>query len=518
MIAVAGLVILVPVSCGQDGTEAVRAPSTSTTPSTIVSPTVGSGSTVTTPRGTSAPPTTTGTSSASTSSTVSGEFPYWSTACVERRGAAGATYEFDNRLGTFTTLGAMPTLDLLLPVVRTPAGPAGSNAATSVIPGGVLVGVYPPSGWPTSESIASSSLVAVDDDGTVRWRRCFDAMEASGFVVAPAELEPTTAWVVTSAWDQPLQILGIDLVSGTDVPFPTDVSGLDQRGSGQRFMVLGERSEVTEIAVGDLLTIVDSLDGTTWDIPYPPTAIGERADSAWFTVLDVSPFDDDFVLVHGFPMPGEVRSVFVDGSWTENPETFSDVLPLTATEFGEPFELQLRDGAGDLVWAVSDFHSVGREGFHWAVADDVVIAMRCTEWDTEGFCDWTTDGPPVEELVGFDITTGQELWTLPGYRAIPILDGNLAIMTLDGDGVADNGYMLVDLLTGERVDVDSVFLDAWPAGAFSEECCGGYEFVHVGHDGAIVVATNEENIRVWYPPELTFQTLPVDLMAGVPTD
>ena len=43
-------------------------------------------------------------------------------------------------LGTFSTLGAMPRLDLLLPVVETSAGPAGSNAGTSGIPGGVLVG------------------------------------------------------------------------------------------------------------------------------------------------------------------------------------------------------------------------------------------------------------------------------------------------------------------------------------------------------------------------------------------
>ena len=495
--------MLAPVSCGQDGTEGVQAPSTSAIPSsTIVPTTVGS-------------ETTDATSTSSPSTSIApGEFPYWSSACVERLGV-DATYEFDEQYGTFTTLGAVPTLDLLLPVVETSAGAAEASARTVAIPGGVLVGVYPPSGWPTPEYLVSSRLVAVDDDGSVRWRRCFDDVETRLFLVAPAGLEPTTAWVVTSAWDEPLQILGVDLVTGVDVPFPVDVSGLDQRGYGQRFMVLGERREVTEIVPGDLLTIVDLLDGTTWDLPYPPTAVGEPADSSWFTVHDVSPFDDDFVLVHGHPSAGEVRSVYVDGSWTDNPETYRDVLVPTATEtFGEPFELQLRDGAGDLVWAVPDFHGVGREGFHWAVADDVVIAMRCAEWNADGYCGWTDDEPPVEELVGFDIETGQQLWTLPGYRAVPVLDGNRAIMTLDdnGDGVADNGYVLVDLRNGERVDIESEFLDAWPVDAFSEECCGGEELVHVEQDGAIVVATNGEHIRVWYPPELTFRTVSVDLM------
>ncbi len=394
----------------------------------------------------------------------------------------------------------------------TSAGPYGSITGKSVIPGGVLVGVYPPNGWPTAdELLTSSSLVAVDHDGTLRWRRCFDDVVTTTFVVAPAALEPTTAWVVTSAWDDPLQILGVDLTTGADVPFPLDVSALDWRGSGGRFMVLGERREVTRILDGAVLTIVDVLDGTTSQIPYPPTAIGQRADSAWITVHDVDPFDDNFVLVDGYLHPSEVRSVYTDGSWTDDPDVFRELLPLAVTEtFGEPFELQLLDGAGDLVWAVSDFHSVGREGFHWAVADDVVIAMRCPEWDADGSCGWTEDRPPVEDLVGFDIETGQELWTLPGYRSIPIRDGNRAVMTLgdDVDGTSDDGYALVDLLTGKRVGVA-----AWPVGAFAEECCGGFEYVNVAQVGAIVIATNEQQIRVWYPPELTGQTVSVDLMS-----
>lgn len=504
-----GLVMVAAASCGEDGAQEVMVP-------TVVSGTTDAGPSTTYQQRTTTAPATTTESATSSTSMVPREFPYWSAPCVDRLGATGATYEFDVQLGTFTTLGVMPSLDLLLPFVETSGGTVGSSASTAVIPGGVLVGVYPPSAWPTPETLASSSLVAIDADGTVRWRRCFDEVESRLFLVAPAVLEPTTAWVITSAWDEPLQVLGVDLVTGADVAFPADVSSLDQVGVGDRFMVLGQRREVTEIVAGDLLSIVDLLDGTTWEIPYPPTAVGEPADSVWFTVHDVSPTDDEFVLVDGYPSSGEVRSVYADGSWTENVQTYRDVLPPTATEtFGEPFELRLRDGAGDLVWAVPDFHGISREGFHWAVADDVVIAVRCLEWDSEGYCGWSDDGPPPEELAGFDIDTGQELWTLSGYRAVPIIDGNRAIITHDdnGDGVADNGYVLVDLLTGERADTDSELSDTWPVGAFAQECCGGDEFVHVEQAGAIVVATDEEHIRVWYPPELTFQTASVDLMS-----
>ena len=128
------------------------------------------------------------------STTVPAGFPYWTAECTEQLDDRAVSYRFDDALGTFTTFGIAPTLDLTMPVVVTSAGPYGSIAGSSTIPGGVLVGVYPPDGWPVAdEMLASSSLVAVNHDGTVRWRRCFDEFETRGFAVAPAELDPGTA-------------------------------------------------------------------------------------------------------------------------------------------------------------------------------------------------------------------------------------------------------------------------------------------------------------------------------------
>src|SRR5690606_30448807 len=131
-----------------------------------------------------------------------------------------------------------------------------------------------------------------------------------------------------------------------------------------------------------------------------------------------------------FPVGGETAAVYVDGEWTEDPAVQRANLPPQVTEtFGEPYELSLHVGAGGLLWSAPGFHGISREGFHWAVADDVVLAMRCVSWSADGSCGWVDDEPPEEELVAFDIDTGRELWTLEGSRAIPVLAGDRAIVT-----------------------------------------------------------------------------------------
>ncbi len=450
--------------------------------------------------------------------TESEERPRWSVDCTERFGEASVGPGADPQLAAFTTVGAGPTLDLRLPIVETSVDGAGWSdpaAQTSVVPGGVVVGTYPPSGWPTPERVVSSSLVAVDHDGTLRWRRCFDDVESRGFAVAPAALEPTTAWVITDGWREPLQVLGVDLDTGSDVPFPMDVTDRHVVGAGDRFLLLGVRRDAGAIAPEDELTVVDLLDGATTAIPYPPSVIGRPATESWFVIHDPDPSDEELAVSLAGSAPGSARSVFVDGTWSDDPATLRDVVPPTVTAtFEEPFELRLIDGAGDLDWSVPDFHGPSREGFHWTVGDDVVLAMRCLDWDPEGGCSWTDDGPPAEELVAFDRATGAQLWTLPGPRAVPVLAGERAIIShdADGDGLAADGFALIDLRTGEPPVERSGGVDSWPVGAFAEECCGGDEFVHVRQDGAVVIATNSANVRIWYPPESTTVTSVVDLM------
>lgn len=505
-------------ACADDGSEPISAPSTSestvdsTTTTDVGTTTTAATTTEVATTTTEVATTTTGPEPTTTLPVEPAEFPYWSAACTEVAGAA-ATFELDPALIEFSTLGAAPSLDLVMPQVVTSVGPSGSIAATSSIPGGVLVAVYPPDGWPTADEILySSSLVAVNDDGSIRWRRCFDDdVETRRFAVAPAALGPDVAWVLSG--DEPFRIIGVDLATGADVELPlpaADLAELGERGAGSdRFLVLGPKLGGGLVVDGDRLLVVDTLDGSTTDVPVPPSWIANEG--GWLFLVDTDPLDDEVVVADGAPSPGESAALYVDGSWTDDPAVRRELLPLQVTEtFGEPFELRLYDGAGDLVWTVPEFHSVGREGFHWAVADDVVVAMRCPEWDADGYCGWVGDEPPTEEMVGFDVTTGAELWTRPGSAAVPVIAGSTAIVTdRDGDTSTSGGYVLVDLLTGERIGPDG---DAWPEGSFTQECCGGDVYVNVRRDGGVVVATNQEHVRIWYPPEVTRPTATVDLM------
>lgn len=509
----AGVLVLALASCADDGTEtAPTAPtSTSTTTSTSSSTTSTTTSepaadtTTSTTTSTSTTPTTTATTTTATP-VPAAEFPYWSTTCTERFGDEGVTYESSEALGTFTTLGAAPTLDIEIPQVVTSAGPYGSIAASVPVPGGVIVGIYPPDGWPSGDvPLVSSSLVAVDDDGSLRWRRCFDDFETRSFLVAPAQADPTTAWVIGSAWNQPLEVRGVDVVTGIDVGFPTRVSNLAQRGGDRRHLVLGRDHGTGQFGDGDLLTLVDTLDGTSREIPVPPSWIG--TDGGWVQVLDAAS-PGDVRLAADFPTPGDATEVFVDGAWVDDPDVQREVLPPQVTEsFGAPFELRLLDGAGELIWSVSDFHSVSREGFHWYVGDSVLVASRCTSADADGYCGWVDDTPPTEELVAFDLGTGRELWGDGALAAVSLGAGDLGLV-IDTGLAPDGVTVLVDLRTGERIGPEG---DPWPSGAFSTGCCGEYDYRHAERDGAVVIATDDRHVRVWYPPELTTPTVSVDL-------
>jgi hypothetical protein len=507
--------VLVGSACADDGGDPITAPAATEEPAietTTTSPPTATTAVVDTTTTSEAPPTTTpGTTTTVTGPTEPRDVPYWTDECTEATGDASASYVSSPGLDAFTTLGAAPSLDLVMPEVVMSTGPYGSIAGTAPIPGGVLVGVYPPDGWPVGdEPLTSSSLVAVDHDGSIRWRRCFDEVETRRFAVAPAELEPTVAWVISTAWREPLSIVGVDLATGAAVPFPTDVTALAERGDGSgRFVVLGPRNGSGPIRADDRLMVIDTLDGATSEVPVPPSWVG--VDGAWVQVVDADPSDDDYVLADGFPIGGETAAVLVDGAWTDDPTVQRDALPKQVTEtFGEPYELRLFDGAGDLIWAAPDFHGISREGFHWAVADDVVLAMRCVNWDPDGYCGWVDDDPPQEELAAFDIETGRELWRREGAHAVPVLVDNRAIATdRDEQSVAPTGYVLLDLQTGERIGPEG---DPWPSTAFAQECCGGDVYVNVQRHGAVVVATNMEHVRIWYPPELTTPTVTVDLM------
>lgn len=410
----------------------------------------------------------------------------------------------------FSTLGDRPSLDLVVPQVVTSAGPYGSVVSAAPVPGGFVVGVYPPDSWPVGDdTLTSSILLAVDHDGTIRWRRCLDDLATRRFVVGPPEREPTVAWAVSSGWSAPPRVVGVDLSSGADVPFEGELGELVEAGGDDdgRFVVFGPRPG-DPVAPDDRLIVLDGLGGSTRSVPVPPAWV--TGEAGWVQVLHGSASDGP-VLADGFPAPGATPAVYVDGNWTDDPAVQRDVLPRQLSEsFEEPFELRLLDGAGTKLWSVPGFHGVSREGFRSALADDVALAMRCTDWDPDGNCSPAGDGPPPEEMVAFDLSTGSELWSVPGTRAAAVVAGDTAIVTAAAGefGRSTDGYVAIDVRTGERTGPAG---EAWPAGSFVQECCGGDVYVNVRRFGSIVVATDTDHVRVWYPPALTTPTVVVDL-------
>lgn len=501
ILPLAALVVL--AACGSTRTSApaeTSLPASTEPPASTVALTTTVPPATTVPPPTTAPPTTT-----VPPTTAPLAVPGWDAACTE---VVGSSVPDDRAPRDFTDLGAAPSLEFVVPDVVTSSGPLESITGTALIPGGLLVGVYPPDSWPSEADIVTSSqLVAVDLDGGLRWRRCFDELETRRFAVAPADLEPEVAWVLSTPFDGPTRIVGVDLATGVEVPFPVDVSALEQRGGGDdRHLVLGPRFGSGPLAADSRFLVVDTLDGSLAEVPVPPEWVGGGGD--WMYVAGPADDGDVPVLTTGFPGSPGPMSLYVDGAWTADPALAADLLPVVVTEtFGDPAELQLYDASGTLLWAVPDFHSVPREGFHWGIADEVVLAMRCTTFDRDA-CSGEV-GPAGEELAAFDLATGRELWADAELGAAVVIAGDRAIVSLSDTAGAPLGQILVDVRTGERIGPVG---DPWPNLSFAQGCCGEDVYVNVQRFGGVVVAFDYERISVWYPAESSVPTVTVDLM------
>lgn len=408
-------------------------------------------------------------------------------------------------LSSFTTLGAAPSLDVVLP----PGVGGTPTAVVRQVPGGVLVGVFPPafeSGDGTE--LPTSSLTVLDHDGTIRWHRSFGT-DSIGFAVPPAELAPTLLWVTRSSGGGPRRLSAIDLATGSDSPNSKPFADLVARRRTSRFVLLNDEPAGRTVDGSTRLTVVDLLTGSPVEVPYPVQLLGMSPDAGNVDILDPDPLDAEFVLALSPDPYAAPQSVFVGGSWTNDPSAMASVNPARLRR--ETSRLEWVDGAGRTVWGLPDFHRSPREGLHETVAGGVVLALRCRAWD-ESSCLANADGVVEEELVALDAATGALLWTLPGLREIPVAGASTAIIGIaSGEfGSPTGGYVQIDLRSGARVDPDAT---PWPPGAFEEACCGDSDYVFVTTDGAVVAATNRDRIRIWYPPEASRPTVTVSIPA-----
>lgn len=469
----------------------------------------------TAPATTSAPPTTSVPSSTAPSTpAVASSFQ---PACVERTPSRSTPPQFgDTAVETFGPLGAAPAISVTLPQAAANQdgfmGPA--SAAAERIPGGVVIAARAADSF----TFPGSILSAVDLDGVVRWQRCLDRT-VRWMRAAPASAEPTTIWVQLDASDggAPMATTWelISLDDGTSVGDLAQFAAASDIELGDRtavlaelgdVLVLGPSDDAAPITAASRLVWLDTAAGTIEELPYPPGTDGLQRYQVDLRVVDGR-------LFHVGQLPATYRNVpravVADGQWATDAEILADSWG-TYVEFGNDYgpdgtelppppegdgmvtlALQAYDSLGRELWRRDDLVSPMREGFQLARDGDVVVAAACSSVPA-GVCE---DGT----LVGVDAATGETRWALDGERGVTLIaDGHAMVASLDGSG--NEVWTLIDTATGEPAGDDQTWTEP---GAFSQECCGGGEFVWAAALDGVVVATRDATMNVWLPASLS---------------
>ncbi len=414
----------------------------------------------------------------------------WTPTCVDQFGSGGSPSP-DDGLDEFGPLGAVPGLDIELPAYRSPeqTGPGDVTASVGRVDGGVAVLTRPAEG----EDTAAYVMSVVDDDGSVRWRRCVDDAFGSSM------LSSTNADLLVVSEYQPGTQSGplwrvFDLTSGRDAGSfdrPDEMQTVTVGGRYALFSMAGDQptTQADEMVLLDLTT-----NGyITLSYPDMPDVPAFRFEFEVIENID----DGVRILVRVDGSQSPVIGVWADDAWQTDPATILAATPLRAVLSFDERGWEGRNGLGEVVWSRPDLLDIRREGFLSDVSDTVTVINACLEQSDAG-CD---DG----NLVGVNTATGETLWERVGNRGVSAVGDGFAIITND----AGDGWEMIDTLTGDLVDESQQWAGIEP---FSQECCGAGDFIWVGRDGGVVFAVNQDHVRVWYPQDRSDTTINVSLM------
>ena len=155
---------------------------------------------------------------------------------------------------------------------------------------------------------------------------------------------------------------------------------------------------------------------------------------------------------------------------------------------------------GTVAWRRDDLTLTSLEGSRIATDDAVTAVTVCTTpTGPDGWC--------VPAVIGLDTTTGKTLWTLDGFRSIAHADNGHLLASSgplfdDDHNFQAQGWTLFDDRTGAPLAGQH-----WDDPAtFETACCADGEFIWTQRHGAIVVATAETTVSVWYPESLSTTT------------
>jgi hypothetical protein len=372
---------------------------------------------------------------------------------------ATSTAPTGDAFSTFGPIGASPLLSLTLPEGLSEFTPERLPTSASIvrIPGGFLVAIRSNS----TGYFPGSMLLAVDDDGSIRWRRCTDTI-ATISVADPntSTDQAVITWRNTDSAQPTWSI--VSLVDGTVTTDLADV--LERRGLGPA--PTGFAAQAGDILViprtrydgapNDLIT----LDLTSMEpavIPAPP--IGGEPTGTRYIASDDGLVATGVDSATGWQLP---VAVLVDDRWSTDPADLQGAIPVAGGySFNPDTSLEGRDGAGNVIWRRDDLRPVGGEGFRSVTTGDVVLAASAEANLDE------------QKLGGYSRADGRTLWERNGFHLVTAVGDGLAMISLRDDNGTITGWELIDVTTGERVEPDQTWAD--PA-VFNEECCGGTEF------------------------------------------
>ena len=403
----------------------------------------------------------------------------WTTTCTDRLGDGDRPAD-DTGLDIFGPLGAVPGLDITMPQYRSPEQESAATVTAGVgrVDGGVVVLARPSEGQQTDAFVVS----VVDDDGSIRWRRCMDGAQASSLLAATGGNEVLMS-IYTSTSPGIDRWQAIDLQTGADVdapPIPTDLAMVTQEGRFVLFTFSDERVPTPD----DDMVVLDLVTGDLQSIPYPETA-DAQAFQQQYELVDTG--NGGFTILQSLASERSVvRNVYADGAWRSDDASILAAAGITAFATFDDRGWEGRNGLGDVVWSRPDLLDIRQEGFLSDESGSVTVINGCLE-QGEGGC-------VRGSLFGIETATGETLWERSGLRGVAAVgDGFAIIVNDDGDG-----WEMIDTLTGELVDDSQQWAGIEP---FEQQCCGGGDFVWVGRQGGVVFAVNEGHVRVWYPKE-----------------
>jgi len=474
----------------------------STSPVTAVAATTAPPTTieVAKPPATSSPPATSPMTTASgTSAPVTSASTVPPFECNEITGDPDRVYEDDPALAHFGPMGAAPTLDI---TVDTSAILEPYTDVTRV-PGGTAILFQ--SQWPQTTSFAWSVIV-VNDDGTLRWRRC--GSDAPVYSVLGAAHS-----VIVSGQDQSLRLL--DVSTGEDagiLDIPHELTGL---GGGKGHLVFGKSqprgADGTPLpgAPDDMLRVVDTSTMSIAEIPYPPDYYTGERYGDWIQLVEPPDNPNAWMLEQYGDQYPLVVALFVDGAWTTDPAAIRNVVPIAATSpYGTGGEWSGVDPLGETVWTVPDRVAFWTEGPEWHEDGDVDLLSVCRRYDA------LPDGGSVcvsPSLLGVDGQSGTILWELPGHRQIQAVGDGYALIGDESENFSDGSppgaWLMIDTATGQSIEGQAWSYETFETDYYSMEQIDQW----VRRDGAAVLAVNGPHLRVWFPATASTPTISVSL-------